>query len=341
MKRYIDLPKSSTESISYDLSSILPSAYLYDSDIVFAGGSIVERIGNRFSDVDVHVITDRYRNSEEVRLSGHYRVLTPSRSILKEGDVGQSVFLIHTLIPGTHVKVDIEYRTHEQLDNLIARVLEIFDYASQSPLLLTKKIDNRDKAFLNRMFNSIALQRQHSLESLCNQIGKLRFQYLLYRWAASDFSILIDLIGAYQHGELHRACDLARERLIREFQSYMHLLGCTNFNRKWLLSYARNMTIDSDLLSRFEKLFLLDSYDLKKNPREYIRDTVEFIDHIMHISEPLLTEPLIYPSKKVVLSNIDRDIMNIEEEYARFEGEYRKKAYGVAGNPTWMQFDRL
>lgn len=340
LQHKIALPVNATESSVYDLCNISADAYLRETDVAFAGGSIVEGLGNRFSDVDVHVITDRYRLSEEIDVARHYRVLTPSRSIVKEGDTGQEIFLIHTLIPGTQIKVDIEYRTYEGLDALVDRLHEVFDYAVNSPLLLTKDIDHREKAFLNRLFTGITLHNEDRLADIRKAIGKDRFLYLLYRWKASDFSVLIDLIGAYEQDELERACDLARERLIAEFQAFVHLAGCTNFNRKWLLSYARKVSIDPGLLARFERLFLLDGYDLRQNPRKYVRDTVDFVDDVMFASEAYLTGSQIYPRKEAVLSAIDATLEGVDDAYAHSEAEYRKKAYGVAGKPTWRQFEQ-
>ncbi|MEP3296583.1 MAG: nucleotidyltransferase domain-containing protein [Pseudophaeobacter sp.] len=335
------LPLGKGGSRVFDLRDILQEAYLKPGDTAFVGGSLVEGVGNSYSDIDVHVLVDRPLMSQEIDIDSHYRVLSPSRSILQDGDVDQEVFLIHTLVPETHIKVDVEYRTYEDFDRMVARIHAIFDYAVQSPLLLTKDIDHREKAFLNRIFNSVALANETRLQMLCDKIGKERLTYLLYRWNASDFSKLIDLIGACEKSEYDRGCDLARERLITEFQAYLHLCGCTNFNRKWLLTYAAKLPVDADLLTRFKRLFLVDGYDLVHRPEEYIRATVDLVDDIMLASAPGLRRNALYPDRDTVLGLIDSATDETDDTYALAEAAYRKKAYGVAGRPTWELFASL
>lgn len=341
MSRYkLELPLGDGASTAFDLRGILKEAYLKPGDAAFVGGSLVEGVGNRYSDIDVHVLVDRPLLSQEISIGSHYRVLSPSRSILRDGDIGQEVFLIHTLVPGTQIKVDVEYRTYSDFDRLADRVLAIFDYAATSPMLLTKDIDHREKAFLNRLFNSVDLANESRLQELRNKISKERLTYLLYRWNASDFSKLIDLVGAFENSEFDRACDLARERLITEFQAYLHLCGCTNFNRKWLLTYSSRTPVNADLSARFKRQFLVDGYDLVNRPEEFIRDTVVLVDDVMLGSADILCSCPLYPGRDRVLGLIDGALGATDDAYALAEAEYRKKAYGVPGRPTWELFAR-
>lgn len=337
-QREIILPTGKDGSTLYDLDAILDEAYLKPGDAAFVGGSLVEGIGNRYSDIDVHVLTDRLNLSDDISVGQHYRVLSPGRSILKEGDTGEEVFLIHTLVPGTEIKVDIEYRTYADFDQLIDRLHAIFDYAVASPMLLTKSIDHREKAFLNRMFNAISLANNDRLDTLRAKVGKDRLLYLLYRWNASDFSKLIDLVGAYEQGEMDRACDLARERLISEYLAFTHLCGNTNFNRKWLMTYGARHRGSAALFDQMRKLFLLDGYDLVAQPGDYVRATVDFVDELMFASEPYLTGSPLFPKKDSVLSRIEAEMAEEDDDYAKAEAEHRMKAYGVRGRPTWDLF---
>ena len=136
------------------LSFVLDQAYLRQGDAAFMGGSLIEGTGNRYSDIDVHVVTPALRIEREIDLRSHYRVLSRDRSILRGTTPESDVFLIHTVIPGTAVKVDIEYRTADEIERLIAEVRNIFDYARKALVLLTKTMPVRDMAFIHRLYNS-------------------------------------------------------------------------------------------------------------------------------------------------------------------------------------------
>ncbi|CAQ84650.1 MULTISPECIES: hypothetical protein [Photorhabdus] len=212
------------------LKFIFDNAYLKDSDAAFLGGSLIEGIGNRYSDIDVHVVTEKLLLEKDIEPKRHYRVLSSNRSILTGKNPEDEVFLIHTVIPGSHVKVDIGYRTIQEIERLASVVQETFDYAVRSLVLLTKYMDNRNMAFIHRLFNSIELCGVDRLDGLRQQIGKHRFEYLMYRWKASDFSVLLDLLGAWESKDWIRCADMARENMVTQFQAYTHLCGNTHYS---------------------------------------------------------------------------------------------------------------
>lgn len=320
-------------SVIIDRDFLLDAAYLGPDDVAFVGGSLVEGLGNRFSDVDVHVITPRLLTGKQVDPSRHFRVLSTEREILKGGE-SADVFLIHTVLPGTDIKVDVEYRTSAEIDALAASVRSIFDYACSSLVLLSKSLDHREMAFLHRMFNSYAFQDVEGLARIRNAVGIERYTYLLYRWKASDFSVLIDILGAMDKAETDRAFDMARENLITQFHAYTNLLGSTNFNRKWLTATIDSAGVPSDLAADFLRLFRVDGVGSEHERRSYVLETLDFVDRVFAASAIILEDHLLTPPCGEALSALDGLLDEDASTYSRLEVEYRARAYGRSLRPT-------
>ncbi|MFV8907666.1 hypothetical protein ABQ333_20765 [Serratia fonticola] len=321
------------------LQYIFDNAYLKKSDAAFIGGSLIENTGNNYSDVDVHVITETLLREKDIELGRHYRVLSSDRSILTGSKPSEDVFLIHTVVPGSHVKVDIEYRTLVDIEKLAAKVRETFDYAVQSLVLLTKYMDNREMAFIHRLFNSIDLCGDDSLNRLRHQIGKHRFEYLMYRWKASDFAVLLDLLGAWEREDWVRCADMARENMVTQFQAYTHLCGNTHYSRKWIITYAKRYTNEVSLFERYITLLMANCGLSSESQREYILSTIDFVDEIFKASHEILKLEPSFPSGSSACASIDEYFKTAIDTYSEMEKEYRKKAYGISRQPTRNWFN--
>ncbi|MBS0159856.1 MAG: hypothetical protein JSS26_14860 [Nitrospira sp.] len=317
---------------------IFDNAYLRETDSAFVGGSLIEGIGNAYSDVDVHVITDELLRESQIEPQRHYRVLSSERSLLKGSDPDATVFLIHTVIPGTHIKVDIEYRARSEIEQLALLVNDTFEYAVHSLVLLTKYMSARDMAFIHRLFNSHSLCGESTLEYLRERIGLARFRYLMYRWKASDFSVLLDILGAWDDRDWIRCADLARENMVTQFQSYTHLCGNTSYHRKWIIRYAQIVSVDQRLYERYLFLLTTSCGTSQSELQNYILSTIDFVDDLFEAGHQVLRQEPIYPSGASACEAIDEYFRSEAEAYSEMEVAYRKKAYGVRETPTRKWF---
>lgn len=313
---------------------ILDNGYLREEDAAFVGGSLIEGTGNLYSDVDVHIITRELLLERDIDLKRHYRVLSPDRTMLRGDTPSLEVFLIHTVVPGTHIKVDIEYRTWREIELLVDQVRDTFEYAARSLMLLTKYISARDMAFIHRLFNSQALVGNISLDQLRGKIGLTRFEYLMYRWKASDFSVLLDMLGAWVDKDWIRCADMARENMVTQFQAYSHLCGNTNYHRKWIISYAWRTRIEPELIDCYLRLLSAGFGNDPEAHRTYILATLDFVDNLFDASQHRLAIRRECPSGEAARAMIDEHVREESGEYSEMEVTYRKKAYGARGLAT-------
>ena len=334
----IEVPKI---GLSLDTNFILENCYPNPEDIVFISGTLIEGIGNACSDIDVYVVTNEYRRSRAIDVRRHHRVISREREIIRADDPDQDVYIIHTVVPGTSIKVDVEFKTFSEANQLFDHVDKIFDYARRNLVLLTKRLTDRDEVFIHRVLSGRSLQNRKAFTALQKGISRSRYAYVAYRWVASDFAILLDLAGAWQAGEIDRAAEIARENIINQTSGYLRLRGVTNLRRKWILTYLRDL--DEALLERFLAFMYMKGVDDAASKRKYVMQALDFVDDLFEKSVPFLNSIPDVPSGEAGIELLHRDQQEncIPSSYSDWEYEYRAKAYGASRNPTRLRLTAL
>ncbi|MDR7033483.1 hypothetical protein [Mesorhizobium sp. BE184] len=324
------------DTISVDVDFITSQCYLRPNDVVILAGSLVEDMGNLYSDLDVYVITDELRSSDMIDIGRHHRVLTVERDIARKGCTPKQVLLIHTVLPQSKIKVDVEFKTRKEFDSLFDEVRSMHAYACDNLAMMSKRLKPRDEFIIHRLFNCSAIINESALQDLKSQLSLSQYAYLSYRWFASDFSVLLDLLGAWHQGRIDLAADLARELVVLEMTGFLCLLGVTNIRRKWLLVYVEQTEMDATIKQRFLESFFFQGADSPQQKVAHVEKSLDLIDDIYDASRPLL-ERLPNPSGEQALAKLRQEV-HLDpaggEEYVEMEYNFRAKPYGQKGTPT-------
>jgi hypothetical protein len=315
--------------------------YVKDGDVAFVAGTLVQGLGNPYSDVDLYVITDKLRCASDIELKRHHRALSAQRDILRSSS-SEEVYILHSAIPDSYVKVDVEYLTYAQLEALRERVEQLFEYAAHNLVLLTKTLTVREQALIHRTTHGIPITDARLAAPVLQTFDVDAYTYIAYRWLASDFSILLDMAGAARMSEWDRAADIARENVVRQVTAMMHLNGLTDtVQRKWVLKYAADRRfLPPDLHDRFRKFFYFEGV-AADGFEGYVRDSLDFVDEIFSRSAKLLDEHPRAPSGELALRLLEKDHQFADHDtpLAAWEYEYRRKAYGLRGRPSREYLD--
>lgn len=308
--------------------------YCREDDAVFISGTLVEGIGNIYSDIDTYVLTDRLRNVADVDVSAHHRVLTSSREIARRGDFSADVYLIHTVVPGHDIKIDVEFLELASVECMLQEANDIFRYAVNHPILLTKQMTHRQKIFIHRMYIGDILRGSDLLNRLRTVLPAEKYCYILYRWIGSDFSVMLDLMGAWSNGELNRAADLARENLITQMTAYLHLCGVTNPTRKWFwTNMEQHRSSIGSIYSRFSKFFYFSDNNFEEDKKNYVLESLDLIEDLFSLMGKQLETIKDVPSgvQGLALLRDNHAIVGEATDYANLEFDYRAKVFGQAG----------
>ena len=322
--------------ISIDLNSYIEPLGLLPNDIIVASGTLVEGIGNEYSDIDIYVITDRYKKSKKMDISKYFRVISTKKEILKDGD-DEDILLIHLPVEKTGIKVDVEFKTFSELETMQKTLIDNYNYAMSNHILLTKEMPERHLSFIHRIHHCICIYNEPGFEKLREGFNQSIMRYYLYRLNASDFSDLLDISGAWKKGELERCFDLARENLIKQLLAYLCLIGNTDYKRKWILTRLKQLNVESSIRDRFIELFLCKNVS---SINQYILDTVDFIDKIYSLSAQFFekTEDKYFPTTLQVMNWLSNEKDHCHEKYEHVEIEYRMKAYSQTSSWSTINF---
>jgi predicted nucleotidyltransferase len=341
----------------FDLSiqHLLELAHAAADDLVFLSGSLIEGIGNAFSDVDIYVISGAETSARRSQaLAAQWRALTRGRDILRADphataapiSKGDDVFLVHIPVPNTISKIDIEYRSSSELETIARRIDELFEYAVENLELLTKSMDLRDRMLTHRVHSGLFIQGSEKASHLKDRLSAERFSYLCYRWVASDFSLLLDALGAWEKDELDRCAQIMRDKLFFEMLGLLNLHGLTTQHPKWILSYItayRASPLPSslqDVARDFHRLFAAMNWSSRDLQQSYVRDCAELMDRIYDLCALRLREMTAVPSGKEACAQLRRSIGRtpLETGYADMELEHRLLAYGERSRALWELF---
>lgn len=329
------------------ISTIFKHAYVKSSDVVFVAGTLVEGIGNRFSDVDVYVICTQRPKVGELCIANHLRVFTVDHKIVdsryasRPQNAEHEVLLVHADTECDGVKVDVEFRTYDEVAALIKKIDSVFHYAKHHLLLLTVGVPERDKMFIHRLRVCRVLQGEERYQTLVRQFSFAQYHYLLYRWLASDYSVFLDIVGAGASGEWLRALELARNNVLHQTLAYLNLVGVSNFDPKWLLTYFETAVslgyFDSSLKDEFYALYGCQGVDTSKPTmvRHYVERTLDFVDAIfLRSRDHIVRNPLLFDleeSNRLIFGATDSEKDGL---YSALERDYRGKAYGFPALPS-------
>ena len=174
--RDLPTPQRPPQAVSDDLVTVLDGAvcipiefirrcyHAQSSDIVLATSSLVEGLGNKFSDLDIYVFRNALPRVEDIPVGEHHRVVTTERRVVTPhltAHPDERVALIHTVVPDTDIKVDVEFRTLDQMSALFDKVARLFAYASTNLELFAQRLQDREASLVHRVFSARPIQNGH------------------------------------------------------------------------------------------------------------------------------------------------------------------------------------
>ena len=333
------------DQVDVPVQFILKNAYAGEDDLVIATSSLIEGIGNKYSDLDIYVFKKALPKAKEIQFEKHHRVITTNRTIVTSKNISEvgkeDVFLVHTVIPETDIKVDVEFKTYQSIGEVAGKVASLFDYAISNLEMLSKYLNDRENSIIHRIFEAVPIKNESKLEEIKALFSREKYCYLAYRWLASDFSILLDIFGALSKNEYDRAVDICQINMKRQLQAFLHLKGCTNVDPKWMYTYLNDSKeLEVELMSdEFFKLIYFIGYQMESGSekRKYVLDCIDFCDRIYALSIDILDEYPVTPrnAKSLELLADRYDLKNTDvRSYEFMEYTYRSKVYVEGAEPT-------
>ncbi|NTX05877.1 MULTISPECIES: hypothetical protein [Myxococcus] len=239
---------------------------------VFLSGSLVEGMGNAFSDIDVFVVG----GGEPTGTSLH-----------KAGD---ALFSVHML--GKR-RVDFEYWSEASVEVLAAKLAALdLKEGGRDNVMMERRMTEDEIVFLHRVRTGVALMHDGRLDRLRSRFDFRRLsRWLLEVKIREVDDALEDLYGMMEQPDV--ALMRARELLNSTCDAFCHYRGSTNIRRKWRTRILGQLVASGDeearkFEQRFWELQFPDGARLRQRPEDlkaYLETCIRLCNQLTDVIE--------------------------------------------------------
>lgn len=296
-----------------DIGRIVRDAPIPGDSTVLLGGSLIDGIGNPFSDIDVISISRERPPLSEFRAKNYLILQTGEttdiiRSSLMGAEAGETpdegivVAAVHDYADEWGTRFDIDYVIHSHIAGLIEKIAPHFQTLEASYGGAPAPFNFEERRHIDRIINGVALVGQDDLDALRASIPAKKYNYALYRETIINFSSFQDVLGAIIAGRWPMAIQLARYFLLETAKSWLHLRGVTNWSGKWVTVYLSRIEDDDRPLAE-RTVQLLQGQGLPE-PAAYVTAILDTADAILARIVSVVDHDDIYVSGEKILQNI-------------------------------------
>lgn len=252
LKQEFDSRTGETVSVS----QIAEMARLAPADALVVAGTLVEGIGNPFSDFDVIVLchepptVSRFRDGYRHRMYAVGDKKFVSQNLLfghAIDDAPDESLVINTYDTVTEwgTRCDVEYLTIDRVNTLIDRLERGYEKLKKSYSRASSGLSEDEYKLLHRLKSGLILQQSDALSKLLGRIDNAMQAYCLYRASLPSWASIQDMLGFYFSNRDIEFFDLAAVHLHNVAACYAHSLGYTNPARKWTYTFLAACSDDT------------------------------------------------------------------------------------------------
>ncbi len=252
MKNVIDIPQ---RNIELDTDALLKELNFDQNDIIFLGGSLIEGnfiqfskgMGNKYSDIDLFIISDNIENFEYQNVAYNEKYY-------------QTKF-----ISFLGASIDIEILSKETFNHAITSFNNI-DFSKTSIrtinlLDLEKGIDfPYICSFIHRFLTGIPIFNNDKYKEIKDSFPKENYFHFMSRHYINLADIHYeDIVGNLECGEFDTSIIIARETLLTVSRAYLYFKKISIDRDKWILLKLKNIgdsdQESNDIYNRFCSLY--------------------------------------------------------------------------------------
>lgn len=292
------------------------------ADCVLVSGTLVERIGNRHSDIDVYVFGDHLPDG--ARMGEH------NYAAFEQGQMRT----YYDYIDQQGFGFDVEYFTWDELAAILDEVNALYALAREKTKILRRKMHVTHYDLLHKLAVGQALC---GVDELARRIGAetfARLAFVLYRSRTGGYPEFKDILGFWSAGDTE-SCLLNLETYLKEQAGGLcHLAGSTNNKPKWLFASLRRLP-EADLARDILHWCQADRSDEARR-RAQILAGCDLIDRINAAAVRLLNDgpaACFSAAEALELTEAEFQRETFHDRQTLLEFEHRRMLFGQAQRP--------
>ena len=210
--------------ISIDIEELLSHGRVETRDVVVLSGTLLEGIGNLYSDLDLYVIC------EQLPPQGPDG---PAMQVVRED--GRVRRINETLERAGNMLLDVQYYTFRELATLTRSLNELYSESRRSTRIFRKTLHPDDEDLIHKLLTGKTLQDGTGRFNAREIFDAAKFSFLKFRNEMGGYAEFRDLVGSWTDGDLDSCLYNIRSYLVAQVAGMMFLAGKTNPRPKWFV----------------------------------------------------------------------------------------------------------
>lgn len=268
-------------NIIIEKGDILKILNFEKEDIIFLSGSLIEGsinkfskgMGNKFSDIDVFILSDDINKIEK-------SILDYDRSYLK------------TQFKKSYgINFDIEIYSKQVIFDLIEQ-LNTYDFNDNIRTFNILNIPNgfdlfKFTSFIHRFLNGVPIYNDKRFDEIRCNFNKDNYFRLMTRISINDVDVNYeDVVGNIENGQLEVAVNIARSMLLETIKAYIFHMKTSLDRDKWIPLKIKNLAENdkeaNKIYEMFKKLYFEEKLDNEKSLRGNAENIIDFSNDIIN-----------------------------------------------------------
>jgi hypothetical protein len=276
--------------VRLDPAELLSHSRSGAQDVVVLSGTLLEGIGNLYSDLDLYVIGERLPPEAPQGLS--------MQVVREDGRVRR---INETLENVDNIVLDVQYYTFRELATLSRSLNELYAESKRSARIFRKTLHPDDEDLIHKLLTGMILQDGTERFNAHEIFDAGKFCFLKYRNEVGGYAEFRDLVGSWTDNDLDSCLYNIRSYLVSQVSGMMFLAGNTNPRPKWFV--RRLGSLGEEYLELCERImaWLHGARHTEPQKQESIETACDLIDLTYLFARALLgTNPLYFSAEEAM-----------------------------------------
>jgi hypothetical protein len=316
--------------VRVDAADLLSHGRAESRDVVILSGTLLEGIGNLYSDLDLYIIGHELPPKGPDSLS--------MQVVREDGRVRR----VNEILEDTaNIVLDVQYYTFRELATLARSLDELYAESRRNSRIFRKALHPDDEDLIHKLLTGTVLQDPTGRFNARESFNAGKFCFLKYRNEVCGYAEFRDLVGSWTDGDLDSCLYNIRSYLISQVSGAMFLAGNTNPRPKWFVRRLASLGEEyTELRERIMSwMHTARHTDLQK--REAVETACDLIDMTYVFARELLGMNPLYYSAEEALKLTERDFAEHATHDREMAEEFQllRRMFSSTVPPLFAQID--
>jgi hypothetical protein len=299
-------------------------------DVVILSGTLLEGIGNLYSDLDLYIISEELPSKGPDGLS--------MQVVREDGRVRR----VNEILDGVaDIVLDVQYYTFRELATLARSLKELYCESKRDTRIFRKMLHSDDEDLIHKLLTGTSLQDPTGRFNTREIFDAGEFCFLKYRNEVGGYAEFRDLVGSWTDGDLDSCLYNIRTYLVSQVSGMMFLAGNTNPRPKWFVRRLASLGEEYCELRERIMAWMQSARHTDSQKREAVATACDLIDMTYIFARALLGTSPLYYSAEEALALTEREFAERATQDREVAEEFQllRRMFSSNAPPLFTQID--